>query len=327
MFGPNSEIIDLSTVRKRVSFNMRQPLFNPQLALSFHKENFEFVKDRPGYEGATVNHRLFIIALREAIAAKEVPMSVNLVVTNPATSPVEFSFEGLSVRTVTQRDEPWFVAADVAKVLEIGRTDDAVRRLDDDEKGTDIIRTPGGSQEMTVINESGLYSLILTSRKPSAKRFKKWVTAEVLPAIRKTGGYMVAAHDETPEELALRAMTVLQDTVARQKAQIEAQAPKVAALDRIATSEGSLCITDTAKTVQRTPKEMFAFLREHRWIYRRPNTAHDVGYQDKINAGLLEHKTTQITKTDGTEKTVTQVRVTPKGLARISEIIGSEGAA
>lgn len=105
--------------------------------------------------------------------------------------PVEIPlvFEGHSVRVINRDGTPWWVAADVAAVLDINRTEDAVRRLDDDEKGADSIRTPGGPQQMTTINESGLYSLVLTSRKPAAKRFKKWVTAEVLPAIRRTGGY------------------------------------------------------------------------------------------------------------------------------------------
>jgi prophage antirepressor-like protein len=101
-----------------------------------------------------------------------------------------FNFDSHQVRVVTdEHGEPWFVAADVASALTISRTDDAISRLDDDEKGADTIRTPGGDQQMTVINESGLYSLILTSRKPEAKRFKKWVTSEVLPSIRKTGSY------------------------------------------------------------------------------------------------------------------------------------------
>ncbi|MCG4274467.1 Bro-N domain-containing protein [Acetobacter senegalensis] len=96
-------------------------------------------------------------------------------------------------RTIMQNGEPWWVLADVCKVLEISKHRDAASRLDDDERGSVLVDTLGGLQSMTAINESGLYSLILTSRKPAAKRFKKWVTSEVLPAIRKTGGYMVAS--------------------------------------------------------------------------------------------------------------------------------------
>lgn len=100
-----------------------------------------------------------------------------------------FNFDSQSLRTITRNGEPWFVAADVCEVLTIANNRDAVARLDYDEKGVASIDTPGGQQEVTIINESGLYSLILTSRKPEAKRFKKWVTSEVLPTIRKTGSY------------------------------------------------------------------------------------------------------------------------------------------
>lgn len=93
------------------------------------------------------------------------------------------------VRTVTINDEPWFVAADVCRALEIGNSRMATERLDDDEKGVSLIDTPGGQQELTIINEPGLYSLVLGSRKPEAKAFKRWITHEVIPALRKTGTY------------------------------------------------------------------------------------------------------------------------------------------
>ena len=93
------------------------------------------------------------------------------------------------IRTLSVDGEPWFVAADVCRALEIGDTQSALRRLDDDEKGKDSIRTPGGNQELLIVSESGLYSLVLGSRKPEAKLFKRWITHEVIPAIRKTGVY------------------------------------------------------------------------------------------------------------------------------------------
>lgn len=101
-----------------------------------------------------------------------------------------FSFSTQALRVILRDGEPWFVAADVCEALGLDETHKAVMRLDDDEKGRNTIPTLGGQQEMTIINESGLYSLILTSRKPEAKKFKKWVTSEVLPAIRKTGRYV-----------------------------------------------------------------------------------------------------------------------------------------
>lgn len=99
---------------------------------------------------------------------------------------------------------------------------------------------------------------------------------------------------------------------------VEEMRPQVQALDRIAQSDGSFCITDAAKTLQVRPKVLFQFLRSHRWIYTRAGTSGEVAYQDKLAAGLMEHKTTTVHRSDGSEKTVTQVRVTPKGLTRLA---------
>ncbi|MFT8551839.1 MAG: Bro-N domain-containing protein [Acetobacter okinawensis] len=102
---------------------------------------------------------------------------------------IPFSFEDHAVRVITQDAQPWFVLSDVCNVLEHTNSRAAAERLDEDEKGVSTIYTPGGPQEMNIINESGLYNLIFTSRKPEAKRFRKWVTGEVLPSIRRTGSY------------------------------------------------------------------------------------------------------------------------------------------
>lgn len=111
---------------------------------------------------------------------------------------VPFYFEGHPVRIVTGLDgEPRFVAADICEALTIGNSRMALERLDDDEKGVSSIDTLGGAQDMSVVNESGLYTLILGSRKPEAKRFKRWVTHEVLPSIRKTGSYSVTSQAST----------------------------------------------------------------------------------------------------------------------------------
>ena len=107
---------------------------------------------------------------------------------------VPFYFQENEVRTVTIENEPWFVAADVCAVLEHSNTSVALSMLDDDEKGLRKVYTLGGEQEMLVISESGLYTLIIRSNKPQAKTFRKWVTAEVLPAIRKTGGYLMPGY-------------------------------------------------------------------------------------------------------------------------------------
>jgi prophage antirepressor-like protein len=108
-----------------------------------------------------------------------------------ATAPTIFQSESTQLRVVTIDGEPWFIAADVCAALELGNNRQATVRLDDDERGVILTDTPSGQQQMTIINESGLYSLILGSRKPEARKFKKWVTSEVLPAIRKTGRYQI----------------------------------------------------------------------------------------------------------------------------------------
>nr|WP_278915336.1 Bro-N domain-containing protein [Pseudomonas lactis] len=110
-------------------------------------------------------------------------------ISTAASNVIPFKFGKQQVRTLLIDDQPWFVAVDVSSALEYRIAGDMTRNLDEDEKGTQIVRTPGGAQEMLVINESGLYSAILRSRKAEAKRFKKWVTTEVLPAIRKHGRY------------------------------------------------------------------------------------------------------------------------------------------
>ena len=119
---------------------------------------------------------------------------MNAVSPAPTSAPVVFNFTSQALRVVMREGEPWFVAADVCAALTVGNPSQALTRLDDDEKT--LISNEGqefqGAPTMTVINESGLYSLILGSRKPEAKKFKKWVTSEVLPAIRKTGGYIHA---------------------------------------------------------------------------------------------------------------------------------------
>jgi len=239
-----------------------------------------------------------------------------------------FHFDDLPLRVVERDGDPWFVLADVCRVLEIGNPSQAATRLDDDEKSTltnNEGRAGHGAQAFTIINESGLWSLVLVSRKPQAKQFKKWITAEVIPSIRKTGGYgsadpMKALNDPVAMRGLLLTYT---ERVIEQQAQIDAMAPKVQALDRIATAEGSLCITDAAKALQMPPRKLFDWLQRHHWIYRRHGTSW-LGYSSKTQAGLLEHKVTSVAGPDGYDRVREQVRVTPKGLAKLSEALAGE---
>lgn len=111
-----------------------------------------------------------------------------------------FGFEGQTVRALDQDGAPWFVAQDVCAVLEISKHRDAVAKLDDDERASTVVDTLGGPQQMAIVSESGLYALIFKSRKPAAVRFRKWVTSEVLPTLRRTGRYLLAENDDEEDD-------------------------------------------------------------------------------------------------------------------------------
>ena len=237
---------------------------------------------------------------------------------------VSLNFEGEPVRVVTRDGEPWFVAADVCRVLELDNVSMALRVLDPDEKGGNIVDTLGGRQQVSIISEPGLYKLLSRSRKPEAKRFDRWVRHEVLPSIRKNGGYMVAVPDETPEELMVRALKVAQETVERQRAQLAETLPKADALDRIATAGGSLGLIEAAKALQICVRDLTAYMSRNRWIYKRAGGATWLGYHYHTAAGDLEHKVTTVTRQDGSKKIVEQVKITPQGLAKLARMLGSE---
>jgi prophage antirepressor-like protein len=242
------------------------------------------------------------------------------------TAIIPFDFEGRSVRVVPRDGEPWFVAADVCSALGLTNSRMALQALDEDEKGVSSTYTPGGPQQTAIVSESGLYTLILRSRdatKPGtvAHRFRKWVTSEVLPAIRKHGGYMVAAPEETPEELMARALRVADAAVARLKAENAVLTPKAAALDRLATADGTFSITESAKAIQVRPKDLFNWLSQNGWTYRRAGSGNLLGYQTRVQSGDLEHKVTTVLRADGSEKITEQVRITPKGLAKLAKLV------
>jgi prophage antirepressor-like protein len=135
-----------------------------------------------------------------------------------------FAYGVKPVRVLDRDGQPWWVLKDVCDVLTIGNSRDAANRLDDDEKGVGQIDTLGGKQEMTIISESGLYSVILRSDKPEARRFRKWVTAEVLPSIRRTGGYIPTAPGESDSEIMSRALVIANRTLAERERRIAALA-------------------------------------------------------------------------------------------------------
>lgn len=253
-----------------------------------------------------------------------------------------YRFESKPVRVVKGPDgELWFVAADVCRILDLSNVTKAVRILDEDErKSYDTFRDRNfqganindlgvgtGNNVVTVISEPGLYKLIARSRKPEAARFDRWVRHEVLPSIRRTGSYgMRDPMEVLNDPAALRGLlaTYSEKVLALQAENAELE-PKADALDRIAEADGSLNLTAAAKVLQVRPKQLIDFLRAKGWIYRRPGGSL-LGYQDKTSSALLTHKTATILRADGSEKVCEQVRITPKGLAKLALLMKPAGS-
>ena len=228
-----------------------------------------------------------------------------------------FKFEQSEVRTITdEHGEPWFVAKDVCDVLELGT--EQIRRLDDDEKGLRKVQTPGGSQQVSIISESGLYALIMRSNKPQAKPFRKWVTAEILPTIRRSGGYIAARPDETPEQIMAKAILIAQDTISRQQAQIEEYRPKALFADAVSASHTSILVGELAKLLRQNGVEigqnrLFAELREDGFLIRRQWTDYNMPTQRSMEMGLFEIKERAFSDPNGAVRITKTPKVTGKG--------------
>lgn len=231
-----------------------------------------------------------------------------------------FRRDGVDLRAVAIDGEPWFVTADVLSILDLDRT--ALRRLDDDEMGVDSIHTLGGSQSMNIVSEPGLYALILGSRKPGAKEFKRWVTHEILPSIRKTGSYVAV---ESPEQLLSRALVLAAETLTAKDEQILALEPRADAWDALASAEGDYSVGDAAKILARSgiptgPTRLFAQLVTIKWTYRASD-GKPRAYAERVEKGYLSEKP-QFHYHPGTGARVLdapQVRVTVKGLERLRQ--------
>lgn len=187
------------------------------------------------------------------------------------------------VRTLMVNNEPWFVGKDVAEILGYKEASKAVRQhVDEDDKGGAILDTPGGKQNITIINESGLYSLILSSKLPTAKKFKRWVTSEVLPSIRKTGGYTLP--DFTNPIEAARAWA--DECEAKQKAlaQVNEMKPKAEFYDDVTGSEDTIDIGEVAKVLHMGigRNKLFQFLRDKKVL-----ASNNAPYQRFIDAGYF----------------------------------------
>lgn len=227
-----------------------------------------------------------------------------------------FNYQSNEVRTVELNGEPWFVLKDVCAVLGLASPHKVAERLDEDERNQiPLTDSMGRQQESTVINESGLYNVILRSDKPEAKPFRKWVTSEVLPSIRKNGGYIAGQERLTPQELMAKALLVANKTLADREARISEltvqnniMAPKAEYFDELVDRNMLTSFRDTAKELGVKPKTFVNWLLEKKFIYR-DQKGKLMPREDKNN-GLFEVKEA---KNDKTQWSGVQTLITPKG--------------
>lgn len=232
-----------------------------------------------------------------------------------------FTFDGSTVRAIAINNEPYFIGKDVADILGYTNTAKAIRdHVDDEDKLTERIVLSGQNREVIFINESGLYSLILSSKLPTAKGFKRWVTSEVLPAIRTHGVYAVDELIDDPD-LAIKAFTALKEERTKRKA-LEAQnavmVPKAVFADAVTTSDSCILIGDLAKLLRQNgveigQKRLFDWLRNHGFLIKRRGADWNSPTQRAMEMGLFEIKETAITHSDGHVTISKTTKVTGKG--------------
>lgn len=240
---------------------------------------------------------------------------------------VPFAYADTAVRTLVLDGEPWFVAADVCAILGYRMASDATRRLDEDERGTHSMRTPGGEQSVTIVNEAGLFNLIIGSKLPEAKAFRRWVTHEVLPSIRKTGGYQVQQIPRSlPEALRAYAGEVEARELAEHRAALlEGPAHSWEAL---ADASGDYSLREAAQILDRDPaistgqNRLLKYLREIEWVDRNGRP-----YQSQVDLGRLAQLTRSYDHPHtGEPQLATQIRVTVKGLQALHKRLGGQRA-
>ncbi|MGZ7249631.1 phage antirepressor [Streptococcus pyogenes] len=233
-----------------------------------------------------------------------------------------FNFKGQEVRTVTIDNEPYFVGKDVADILGYSNSRDALsKHVDTEDKLTSQITTAGQMRNQTIINESGLYSLILSSKLPQAKEFKRWVTSEVLPAIRKQGAYVTdyKAVDLLTNPNALgNFLQGLTEQVKHLETKIEKDKPKVLFADAVSASKSSCLIGELAKILKQNginigQNKLFQWLRANGYLISRRGESWNQPTQKSMQLGLFELKKTAINHSDGHTTTNVTPKVTGKG--------------
>lgn len=226
------------------------------------------------------------------------------------------------VRVITKNRQPWFVATDICKALDLTNATVSLQRLDDDERSKFNLGRQG---EANVVNEYGLYSLILCSRKPEAKEFKRWITHEVLPQIRQTGGYIPISENDSDEDILAKALLIAKNKIelknkiiADRERRLAEQKPKVIFADSVTASRASILVGELAKIIKQNGHDMgqnrlFEWLRNNGYLINRKGTDYNMPTQKSMELGLFEIKETSITHSDGHISVSKTPKVTGKG--------------
>ncbi|PWJ22814.1 prophage antirepressor-like protein [Branchiibius hedensis] len=246
---------------------------------------------------------------------------------------IPFNYGDAQVRVVQIDGEPWFVASDVAKVLGYRDAEKMTRRLDDEDRGTRSVGTPGGEQNMTVISEPGLYSAVLGSQVEGAKLFKRWITHEVIPQIRRAGSYG-AVKELSYEEMVLRTIEESQARIAAQADQIKELTPKANAWQRFISSDGDMSASEAAKALTRAGHKLGGLHKLYElcdrsrqegglgWFFRNGHGQREA-YQRVVEQGLIRMKPgTYENSHTGQQHTTVTPRFTAKALDVIAKHLG-----
>lgn len=225
------------------------------------------------------------------------------------------------VRVIMQDEQPWFVGKDVAEMLGYGSPRAAVsKKVAQEDKGVAVLETPSGVQEMTIINESGLYSLIMSSKLPSAKQFKHWVTSDILPTIRQHGAYLTPEKVEevlmNPDTIIKLATQLKAEREGRIKAEtaLKAATPKIEYYDEYMNREETFTVTFVANTLAMGQHQLYKKLREIGWLCKPYGCSHQV----TEDAPEDVFKIVPVLHTGGGKGS--QIRVTAKGMKKIQSL-------
>lgn len=232
-----------------------------------------------------------------------------------------------TIRTIIMNNEPWFITKDVCEILEIRNPSQALSRLESDEKNTLILNEGIGNPNKSIISESGFYTLVLSSRKPIARPFKLWVTREVLPQIRKTGGYIPIQEDE-PNELILAHAVKIADATIKHKDEIIAnQKKRIAALEvtekdwkLLMDTKGTFCVNDIAHLVGIGEYKLFDYMRKIGLLFKNQN-GDNIPYENPTNKNKF--MTVPAIAPDGSAHL--QTRIYPEGIPYITKLLRKYG--